>query len=70
MTRHATDRTDWTFFAECADHGEDHIRIEASAENAAPGYQNPEELFPVDECPKCGAPIATLTQEQPSEVLD
>lgn len=69
MTRHLTDRKDWVFIAECADHGNDHLRPEASARAAAEGYQDPEELFLIDECPGCGAPLATIKEEQQTEVL-
>jgi len=68
--RHATDRTDWMFFAECAEYGEEHLRIEAEATAAAPDVQNPEELFPIDECPGCDAEMAYIKQEKPTEVLD
>ena len=70
MGRHATDRKDWTLYAECADHGADHLRVEASAKGASEGYQNPSELLPLDECGVCGGEIAYIQQDEPTEVFD
>lgn len=68
--RLSTDRTDWVYIAECSDHGDEHIRLEASATKASKKFQNPRELFPLDECPGCGVDISYIKQEEPSEVLD
>ncbi|NUC74979.1 hypothetical protein HTZ84_22200 [Haloterrigena sp. SYSU A558-1] len=70
MTRHMTDRKDWVYIAECSEHGDEHVRLEASARAAAEGYQDPEELFPIDECLGCGASLATITESQQTEVLE
>lgn len=65
--KHATDRKDWTFYAECEKEGEEHLRIKASAKAAE---SDPKECFPIDECPECGAPICYIKQEEWTEVLD
>jgi len=65
--RHLTDRKDWTFLAECSEHGMKHLQIEASAKAAA---HDPEDCFPIDECPQCGASIAYIKEDEWTEVLD
>ena len=70
MTRHSTDRKDWTIIAECSDHGDEHLRLEASARGAAEGFQNPHELFPIDECPGCGADMDYIQKDEWTELLE
>jgi len=67
--RHATDRKDWTFITECSEHGDDHVRLTATAKGAAEGYQDPQELFPFDECPGCGAEMAYIQKDEFTEEL-
>ena len=67
---HMTDRTDWTYVAECSEHGDDHLRVVASARAAAEEVADPSEVFPVDECPGCGAEMAFIQETEPTEVLD
>lgn len=67
MGRLDTDRTDWTYIVECSVHGEDHVRLTAEASNAKP---DPEECFPFDDCPACGAALSIIKQQEPATVLD
>ena len=64
--RHATDRKDWTIVAECSDDPE-HLAIEASATNTEIRAQD---VLPIDTCPGCGADLAIIIDERPTEVLD
>ena len=68
--RHATDRWDWTFLAECPNNeaGEDgeHLTIEASAKNAK---FRAEEAIPIEYCPLCGVELDLVVQNEPTEVL-
>jgi hypothetical protein len=64
--RHATDRKDWTIIAECSD-DPDHVAIEAAATNVDGGAK---QWIPIETCPGCGADMAIITDERPTEVLD
>ena len=65
MTRHATDRVDFTYIAECS--GDCDIEMSAEATNSE---YTVEDLFPTDECPVCGEDWAFMKEEEPHEVLE
>lgn len=77
MSRHATDRYDWSVVAECPNNGlyvdgmdpdgdGIHLLLEASATEAKPTAR---EAIPLDECPVCGAELDFIVHEEPAEVL-
>jgi hypothetical protein len=64
--RHATDRKDWMLVAECSN-DPDHLVVEASATNTELSARD---VLPTETCPGCGADLAIITDERPTEVLD
>lgn len=82
MSKHATDRWDWTLIAECPNNGEqvegetdptednpEHITIESSAENCE---MKALEALPVDDmpCGICGADLDIVVEQTPTEILE
>jgi len=84
MTRHATDRKDWTFIAKCPNNGDCQPIIDnddapddpdncehLSLEASATNTDvEPSEAFPIDNCPVCGAELMIISQSEPTEVLE
>ena len=82
--RHATDRTDWTYIAECPNNGDcepirDELQLDEDPEDcehltleaeATNAAHGPEELVPLQQCPVCGEKRHFIKQEEPREVLD
>lgn len=64
-TRHATDRVDWTVIVECSENP-DHFELDGSALNIEPSA---DAAITIEECPVCGADVARVQEQSPTETL-